>query len=297
MGVRATNDTTLQANIDTVVTDLVTEAAVRLLVDTGLTDAVSTLQSALTTESVVRLGVDTSLTGVINTVQVDVQDNTDKIQNMGATPSNTTFAGVVGIGDYSLSSTGGFLRATHTDGGSMMIGMPLINSGGSHSTCHIDYSGLVPSFMRANVNSSGGYNRCWGQTATYIADVNLLGGRLVALADQSNDMSGLRVQYMDPVANALAPAVTPVGITQHDVLAGGDVIVCIHGYTTAVCANGNNSVKRGSIVLGSTTVDGRIRTGVAPAAVQSRIGFCAQSDNASANSGMLIHYSGFFQAT
>jgi hypothetical protein len=145
-------------------------------------------------------------------------------------------------------------------------------------------------------------NRHWGRTATYTANENLLAGRIVSLADQPNNhdsITGLKVGYLK-VGGSVITAITPIGVTQHDCLAGEKILVCILGYTTVIStvASASTGPERGSVVLAGADVDlGQVRIATAGAAVQARIGFVAQSSAVVIGGPVLIYYDGYFQAT
>jgi hypothetical protein len=154
--------------------------------------------------------------------------------------------------------------------------------------------------MLAPITEEGGTNRCWGKTATYIANEDLNAGRIVSMADQSQDTGSagvLRVGYLK-VGASTVPGVAPIGITQHNCLSGAKILLCILGYTTVIATAVTGTPKRGSIVLGGTDSDkGKVRIGIAPAATQARIGYVSQSASISVGDPILIHYEGYFQAT
>jgi hypothetical protein len=214
----------------------------------------------------------------------------------------TYLDGPVQINDYTIGQDAtGRLMTSHSDGGMMIIGNTMINAATSFSTCNINYSTMLPSAMLASITAaSGGFNKCWGQTATYVADIDLLAGRVVSLADQTNGSDnalGLRVNYLK-VGGVVVPGVSPVGITQHNCLAGNPVKLCIHGYTTAISLTAQVA-KRGSVAMaGSLDADfGKIRINTAAAVIQASIGFVAQSDTVGIDDPVLIYYSGFMQPT
>jgi hypothetical protein len=102
------------------------------------------------------------------------------------------------------------------------------------------------------------------------------------------------------IGSAVVTAVTPIGITQHNCLAGQPILVCIKGYTTVISIIGSAAVgsKRGSVVLAGADVDnGKVRIGTAPAAIEARLGYVAQSNLVVANGPVLIYYNSYFQAT
>jgi hypothetical protein len=214
--------------------------------------------------------------------------------------AGSLLANKVQLDNYSIYNDNDYLRIKHTTGSNKILGQPMINAATTFSTCHIDYSTMLPTDMLAPITIYGGSNKCWGQTATYKANESLFAGRVVSLADQTvgTDSSHvLKVGYLK-VGSAIVPANTPIGITQHNCSAGDDIIVCVRGYTTAITSVADASPERGSVVLAGADVDlGKIRIGVAPAAVQARVGFCAQSNAVVVGGPVLIHYEGFFQAT
>ena len=182
----------------------------------------------------------------------------------------------------------------------MVIGRPMINDGESFSSCHINYSMLMPSLMISPITVTGGVNKCWGQTATYIADTDLLVGRIVSLADQpvnTDNVNGLKIGYLK-IGAAIVPSNHPIGVTQHNCLAGESMEICIQGYTTCISIAGDATPERGSVALAGADIDfGKIRLGVPAAAVQARVGFVAQSNPIVVNGPALVFYQGYFQST
>jgi hypothetical protein len=214
----------------------------------------------------------------------------------------TYLDGPVQIDDYTLGQDStGLLMSSHSDGGMMILGNPMINAATSFSTCHINYSTMLPVEMLASITAaSGGVNKCWGQTATYVADVALLAGRVVSLADQTNGTDnslGLRVGYLK-VGGVVIPGVSPIGITQHNCNAGEPILICVHGFTTAISLTAQVA-KRGSVAMaGALDADsGKIRINTAAAVIQASIGFVAQSNTVGIDDPVLIYYSGFMQPT
>jgi hypothetical protein len=177
----------------------------------------------------------------------------------------------------------------------IIIGNPPVNYK-STILSHIDYSTISPPTMMSSLTVSGGTNKMWGHSALYIAGVDLLGGRVVALKDQTsaNDNIGLEVEYLQSGTEA-SPTVSPIGITQHDCLAGEKITVCILGYTTAICENGDGSPERGSQILAGT--DGKINRSIndSASANEARLGFVAQSTSIGSNGAILVYYDGFYQ--
>jgi hypothetical protein len=167
----------------------------------------------------------------------------------------------------------------------------------SNVLSHTDYSTMYSHNMRAIITSaSGGTNTCWGHTATYIAGVPLLAGRVVALMATATDTNEyLKVEYLKTFASTNA-SIYPIGITQHNAAIGEQITVCILGYTTVITANSLSSPNRGSIVISADA--GRMQLHTAPWGNQARLGFVAQSSPISTNnSPVLIYYSGWFQPT
>jgi hypothetical protein len=221
--------------------------------------------------------------------------------------SELNFDGVTALGpvkiyDYSINQNASrALMVTHTDGGMMTLGRPMINAAESFSTSHINYTTMYPSAMLAPITAVGGVNKCWGQTASYIADTDLLAGRLVSLADQTvgtDNTNKLKIGYIK-IGSAVIPAITPIGVTQHDCLAGAEMVVCILGFTSviSITATPVGGAERGSVVLAGTDIDlGKVRIGTASAVGQARIGYVAQSNLVAVGDPVLIYYRGFFQA-
>jgi hypothetical protein len=160
---------------------------------------------------------------------------------------------------------------------------------------HTEYSNLYIHDMRAPITAvSGGTNMCWGHTATYIAGVPLLAGRVVALMPVIDLNGRLKVDYMR-VYSALNASIFPIGVTQHNASIGEQITVCIRGYTTVIVQNAYSDPNSGSIVIGGSAGDGKIRANTLASANQARIGFLAQSNSISTNAPALIYFSGWFQ--
>jgi hypothetical protein len=179
------------------------------------------------------------------------------------------------------------------------IDPPLPTASSILTNINMSTANMTPASMRAVItDATGGENKCWGHTAVYVADVDLLAGRVVALADQivgSDNTSLLRVGYLRS-ATETDPTVCPIGVTQENVLAGEPVTICIHGYTTVICSNTDTSPERGSQVMNGTSDLGRVRINKAGGANEARLGFVAQSDTiAVPNSPCLIYFAGWFQ--
>jgi hypothetical protein len=90
----------------------------------------------------------------------------------------------------------------------------------------------------------------------------------------SDNSVGLEVGYLI-VSTPLVAGVFPIGITQHDALAGEEITLCVSGYTSVIAELGLSAGERGSVILGpsATNKDGKCRTGQAPASTEGRIGF------------------------
>ena len=141
--------------------------------------------------------------------------------------------------------------------------------------------------------NTGGVNRCWGHTATYVAGVQLMAGRVVSLRDAplgADNSIKLEVEYLRVNTDENQPTIYPIGITQHNANAGEPITVCILGYTTAILQSGDGTTERGSIVLSDSSQTGKIRTDLTGSNNQARIGFVAQSNNGGGNSTMLIYF-------
>lgn len=162
----------------------------------------------------------------------------------------------------------------------------------------IDMSTELPLYMVAPISeSTGGINRCWGHTTIHIAGINLLAGRCVALQDQnegSDGVVGLKVCYLKN-GDELMPSISPIGITQHNCLAGEKITVCTLGYTTVICENSDIGPERGSQIISDTQNAGKVRINNTAGGNQGRMGFLAQSDRIVPNSAILIYYAGWYQ--
>lgn len=167
-------------------------------------------------------------------------------------------------------------------------------------TTHItfDYSDIYPSDMLAPITVNGGINKCWGQKVIYLAGGDLLAGRVVSLQDQAvgtDDTQYLKVGYIVDSSETY-PSVCPIGITQHDCLAGEKIVVCTLGYTTAISYNSDSTPERGSQVMSATTsAQGKVYLNNTGGSNEGRMGFVAQSNAVSANGPVLIYFSGWYQ--
>lgn len=177
-------------------------------------------------------------------------------------------------------------------------GLPTPSANTSQTISQVDYSTMYPSAMRANITfASGGTNKCWGHTAKYIAGVNLLAGRVVALMDQvagTDNSKLLEVEYLKSAAET-NPTIAPIGVTQENATQGDPVTVCILGYTTAICQNSDSTPERGSQIINGSGNLGRVRINLTGGSNESRLGFVAQSDAVSSDSPILIHFDGWYQ--
>jgi hypothetical protein len=151
--------------------------------------------------------------------------------------------------------------------------------------------------MRASItNDLGGVNRCWGDTATFRANDDLLAGRIVSLFATTTDAPWLLVDYLAGGYDGRNAAVYPIGITQENAAAGTPIKVCTRGFTTVIVSNGNSAPKRGSAVFGNAvTSEGRAQIDLSYGDSGARIGYVAQSE-AVLNFGACVIYfdSGYF---
>jgi hypothetical protein len=200
--------------------------------------------------------------------------------------------------NFSTNGVGRDLKSQNITCDKLTVGNPIVERE-SKIISHIDYSNLYPYLMVADLDgNTGGVNKCWGHTATYVAGVQLMAGRVVSLKKaiaSSDNIRKLEVEYLRVNLDENQPTIYPIGITQHNANANEPIIVCVLGYTTAILQSGDSTPERGSIVLSDSSNTGKIRTSVQASNNQGRIGFCAQSNNGGGNSTMLIYYSGYFQ--
>jgi len=75
----------------------------------------------------------------------------------------------------------------------------------------------------------GGDNKCWGQTATYIAGEDIMAGRVLT---PKIDNEILKAYYSDSKKDII------LGISQHNATAGEPITICTSGYSTAVIGRG-----------------------------------------------------------
>jgi hypothetical protein len=164
---------------------------------------------------------------------------------------------------------------------------------------NIDYSNMYPLLMLANITEvDGGVNKCWGNTAIYIAGVPLLAGRVVSLKDApsgSDNSVKLEVEYLRVGVDENQPTIYPIGITQHNADTNEPITVCILGFTTCILQSTDSTPERGSIVLSSSSQTGKCQTSVTGSNNQGRIGYVSQSNSVGNNGAILIYYSGYFQ--
>jgi hypothetical protein len=148
--------------------------------------------------------------------------------------------------------------------------------------------------------TTGGVNRCWGHTATYIAGINLVAGRVVSLRARDSPFGTdntvkLLVEYLRVNVDETEPTIYPIGITQHNANTGEPITVCILGYTTCINQSGDGSPERGSAVLAGSSNSGKVRTDITASNNQARLGCVAQSNHGVGNTTLLIYFSGFYQ--
>jgi hypothetical protein len=163
----------------------------------------------------------------------------------------------------------------------------------------IDYSTMLTAPMRADITfANGGVNKCWGNTATYIAEVPMVAGRVVALSDQAqgtDSTTSLTIAYQQD-ASETSPGIYPIGITQHNCLAGELMTVCTLGYTTAISYSSDSTPERGSLIMTAPTSSyGCIYLNTTGGSDEGRVGFLAQSDAVLSYSPCLIYYAGWYQ--
>jgi hypothetical protein len=200
--------------------------------------------------------------------------------------------------NFSTNGVGRDLKSQNITCDKITVGNPIVERE-SKIISHIDYSNLHPYLMVADLDgNTGGVNKCWGHTATYVAGVQLMAGRVVSLRDAplgSDNSRKLEVEYLRIGQDENQPTIYPIGITQHNANANEPITICVLGYTTCILQSGDGNPERGSIVLSDSSNSGKIRTDITASNNQARIGFVAQSNNGGGNSTMLIYYSGYFQ--
>ena len=133
---------------------------------------------------------------------------------------------------------------------------------------------------------AGGTNRCYGNAVRMIADVDLLAGRVVSLADYNETSTNLRVSYLQ-TASEVSPVVYPVGITLSNALAGETIDVCTQGLCSAITST-NVILQRGSIVA-CTGNTGLVVTGSTIAENVGVLGSVAMGGIVTANAPILIY--------
>jgi len=164
----------------------------------------------------------------------------------------------------------------------------------------IDYSNMYPIDMLSNITAaSGGVNKCWGHTAKYIANEDLLAGRVISLSDQTlgtDNSNLLKVGYMIDGSETVA-GIHPIGITMTNALNGEVIEVCILGYVSAIAYNNDSAPNRGSQIMGAPTASkGKVYIDTTGGNNEGRLGFMAQSNAVvSANDPVLIYFSSFYQ--
>jgi hypothetical protein len=214
------------------------------------------------------------------------------------TASNVKVAGSFNIGDdFVFVAENGYLKLNHISGNSTNLSQPKMNINESYCTQFFDYTALNSFGMLANL--SLGVNKHWGSCAKYIAQENLLAGRVVSLADvpQGYDSSSpLFVNYVK-VGTTITPSVFPLGVTQNTVLKDQVVLICTAGYTSVSTSTATISPKRGSLAF-CVADQGLISIGAAPATTSPRIGAVAQSNSVvKAGDPVLIFISSELQST
>jgi hypothetical protein len=157
----------------------------------------------------------------------------------------------------------------------------------------IDYSLTSPSQLLAPITILGGVNRVYGQVERYQADIDILAGRVVALADYNDNATNLRVTYL-VAGEERNPSIYPIGITQNDCLAGQTVDVCVMGYTTAISANADTTPERGSLV-NTTGSGGLVLVNSTGTINEGRIGYMAQGSPVLANGPVLVYVGPWYQ--
>jgi hypothetical protein len=132
-----------------------------------------------------------------------------------------------------------------------------------------------------------------GHTATYIAGVAMIAGRVVSLHNygRSSDGNYLAAGYLGQSGPNYGSAF-PIGITQNNANIGEKVTVCYSGYTTAISAN-SGTPERGALAyadsIGCITI---ARDGT----IGSRIGFFAQTTYVPNRSKCLVYLSSFYES-
>jgi hypothetical protein len=164
------------------------------------------------------------------------------------------------------------------------------------STSHIDYTSqsMTIEFMRSTItNSLGGTNRCWGETATFRAGMDLKAGRVVSLTPTTTDAPWFLVSYLNGDYEGKKETVYPIGVTQENAIAGTPIKVCTRGFTTAICSDGNNAPKRGAAVFGNdTSSEGRVQINEDYASTSARIGMVAQTESVNDFGAVVIYFNG-----
>ena len=255
-----------------------------------------------------------TLNGIYSQQQIDtplIQQTQLKTQYQSAVGNITTFTGGVNsatlYAQNSLNISSDWkiqydnlenLKILNSDGYETIIATSEPIASQNTILSNINYGNMLPISMLANITeSAGGINKCWGHTETYIANENLLAGRIVSLTDTAGGTDGsnfLKVGYLLSGIETVG-STYPIGITQNNALLGQPVRVCVRGYTSAIVGVADTSPNRGSTVISGLTASfGKIFTGTAAAADQARIGFVAQSNPVILNNPCLIFVKTFF---
>ena len=167
------------------------------------------------------------------------------------------------------------------------IERPVPIASSSQITNFNDYSSLTPGQMLSSITvGAGGTNRCYGNAVRMIADVDLLAGRVVSLADYGDTSTNLRVSYIQ-TGSEISPVAYPVGITLGNALAGETIDVCTQGLCTAI-TSGGVTLQRGSIVA-CTGNTGLVETGSLIAENVGVLGSVAMGGVVIANAPILIY--------
>jgi hypothetical protein len=198
--------------------------------------------------------------------------------------------------NFSTNTVGKDIKSQNIVCDQITVGNPIIESE-SKIISTIDYSNLYPKLMLADITVNGGINKCWGRTALYKAGADLLAGRIVSLQDTGrgdDNEDYLTVVYLKNGEEDEA-SISPLGVTQNNVLAGENVLLCLSGYTTVISENSAFSPKRGSQIISDTGNIGKVRINNLGGNNQARLGYVAQSNSVGTNGPVLIYYSGYFQ--
>jgi hypothetical protein len=243
----------------------------------------------------VSLGYNTD-NGGDNTITIGSNTTTTSVNTAVIGDASIVSMSSMGNGVCSLGTSSKPYKELHVSDG-----LKLKQSVGNTSTIisHADYSNMYPADMLSSITALGGTNRCWGHTETYIAQENILAGRILTMYDTGQDTDSsnyLKVGYYRSGIETDG-SVFPIGISQHNVSAGSSITVCSRGLTSVILATADSHPDRGSMVIaGLTAVQGKAYIATAATADQGRIGFVAQSNAVAANGPCLIYFRGWFQS-